>query len=380
VSASTITGGGSVVGADLKKTLVELPTSANLDFVLDPQGLVAAFKEDGGSDGEPVDLSKITPSGTIEMVSNVGAAFINMSSFPVQVEVSATLTGQAISTTSANVTSNTANNAALDIIVSAGVVDDENKTDDFAAHSTPVVAIEQLGSVAQTANFALLKSEYTVTQSGTAPNYTYSSALKTGEAGDGSKIQLDGTINHNANWSAYMGADATRSIGVSIVFNVFELAPAGALEDLEAVEAQMVLVANLTTNAYRLLNSTGVGALAPAKASSALTFTPAVGFGPLSGLIISGNTATLTISRAVVGTNDAFLVPFGFGAGNYTITPTFISATGASAAPFASKATGGIAIQLATIAGWGTDTPNPIIITLNSSPTAAYTLNIVFTA
>jgi hypothetical protein len=272
-SATTVTGDGDVVGANLKKTLVELPTSANMNFILDPQGLVAAFK---ASDGDPVDLSSITPSGTIEMVSNVGAAFINKSSFPVQVEVSATLTGNAVSTDAASVAGDTANNAALDIIVSADKVDDDNKTEEFAAHTTAVKAIEQLDTV-KTANFALLKSEYTVTQSGESPNFTYTSALKEDEKGDGTKIQLAGLINEKADWTAFMGANPASKIGVSIAFKVFELAPdseTSAIDDMTKLETVMRAGTNVTANAYGLLSAAGVTAITTAKAAAELTLVP----------------------------------------------------------------------------------------------------------
>jgi hypothetical protein len=178
-----------------------------------------------------------------------------------------------------------------------------------------------------------------------------------------------------------MGATPTSTIGVNIAFKVFELAPHAAttaIDTLTKLETEMREAANVTANAYALMSTGGVTALATAKAAAELELVPPVGFLPLSGLVISGNTATLTVSRATYGSNAAFLVPFAFGAGDYGITPTWITAGGSSAATFASKTTGGIAINLQAMNAWGNITLNPMIIRLGSTPHVDYTLQVEF--
>ncbi|MCL2018181.1 MAG: hypothetical protein FWG70_00350 [Oscillospiraceae bacterium] len=301
--AFELEGDGDVVGADLKKVLVELPTSANMNFMLDPQGLAS---QDYDSE---VILTNLNPDGKIVMQSKAGALFVNKSSFPVVVEVDAKLTGHATSVIESAVDSNTLNNVSFNIVASAAKTTDAAA--DFAAADTAVNAITVLDEAGKKANFALQSAVYVVEQEGTAPDYTYDISLKSGEAGDGTKIQLAGKINTKADWSDFTGKEATKKVGVAIKFTVFEI-PTGDVgtdgatknDTIPALNALMRVSPNEVENAYALLPASGstimslLGSTPPA-----LELAPPEGFAKSS----------MSYSEAGTVANQWFAVDFGYG-------------------------------------------------------------------
>jgi len=301
---SEIEGQGKTVVTNLKATLVTLPTSVALNFTLDPQGLESATYTSG-----KIDVSALVPNANIITSNKAGALVVNRSSYPIVVTVSAKATGNAVAVAdSTALNANTNNNVLLWVNSSAATTNITTSTTNFAG---TVKAIDALNATDKNAFFALKRAEYEVTQAGTDPNYTYSIALKASENGDGTKIQVGGQINLNADWSDYAKPVSPKTVGIAVKFSFAE----GTGDAVDFTTA-----GNYVSGAYGLINTDVVTVTPPA---------PTRGFtGSSSSSIVSGNWASnipfefggLTISSVTLSPST----PLASGT-NYTTTSNSIS-------------------------------------------------------
>jgi len=291
-----ITGDGSTVMTDMKKTLVELPTGNTMGFTLDPQGLASA-----NYSGGKIDASDLVANEDIVLTNKKGAMVVNKSSYPIVVTVSAKATGDAIPVVDDTaLKADTKNNVLLWVEAStAKTAGSTAATTDFAG---TVKAIDALSKTDKQAYFALEPAVYEVTQSGTDPDYTYAIALKTGEDGDGTKIQIGGQINIKADWSDYAKTTDPKKVGVAIKFTYAE----GTGDAVDFSTA-----ANYITDAYRLIDTTKV-TVTPA--SSGPSFSPAAGTWALN-----DSDKTYTISLGT-GADAAASIDFPNSTVKYTTT------------------------------------------------------------
>lgn len=217
----TITGTGDTEYINLEIYSVILPTSANLDFMIDPQGLLD-IKE-----GETVDLDDLK-GGTV--ISTATPKVINNSAVDIKLSIKLQGTGDATfvafdtdtEKTVAKVTADDATNVLLYAVPSsANIVKTET---DYAASSKGFI----IGSTESTINFVLAAAKYEVKND----NGEYKATPKA-ETGSGTAIKLGGYVNGKADWTAYTGTP-TKNVGVSAVFS-FEKASAA---DSEATQVE----------------------------------------------------------------------------------------------------------------------------------------------
>lgn len=230
----TLTGGGTVDYVPTRIWDVELPTAGtDLDFLLDPQGLLASTRVNIG--GQVV----IVPSADSRILpTSEGAQVLNFSSYPVNlnVEFSASANGMDFITPSGTLASaitavnaGTAPRALLYLVPSAeGITEAWGTTDEFDAYGA--VRAFGIGTDARNLVFHLPAAEYQF-----VPNPTYPGAnvprflyeLVDDNIGVGTEFQVGGFVNRNASW------DGVSNIELEVVFTMSEDLVTGAATSAE---------------------------------------------------------------------------------------------------------------------------------------------------
>jgi len=209
---------------------VTLPTANCFNFVVDPQGILAAT--DPGTYGE-----EKYPGGTIGYIvptEGAGAYINNKSSVPIKLTVKAYVESDDATGAPSTVNLLSAEQSGLvhsgidnNIWLTMDITNDSLDVTTFADESfirtetvNPyVVTIDQNGKPADGTNgealitFALYGAAYEFT--GTPGNYAYT--MKAGEKGDSVGLRISGFANAYADWSAYTGSSG-EDIIVKTVF------------------------------------------------------------------------------------------------------------------------------------------------------------------
>lgn len=214
---------------------VTLPTANCFNFVVDPQGILAATDPDNyGEEKYPGGTA-----GYIVPVEGTGAYINNRSSVPIKLTVKAYVESDDATGAPSTVNLLSAERSGFvhsgidnNIWLSMDVTNDKLDVTTFVDESfiktetvNPyVVTIEQNGKTADGTeeealiSFALYGAAYEFT--GTPGSYAY--AMKAGETGDSVGLRLSGFANAYADWSAYTG-DAGEDIIVKTVFEFNQL-------------------------------------------------------------------------------------------------------------------------------------------------------------
>lgn len=256
--STDVTTEGNVNYVDTTIYSVTLPTANCFNFIVDPQGILAAT--DSTNYGE--DKYPGGTAGYIIAEEGTGAYINNKSSVPIKLTVKAYVesddsTGapSTVNLLSAEqsglVHSGIDNNMWLAFDITNDTLDVTtflNETSIKTESVNPyVVTISQNGQPAAGTDeealisFALYGAAYEFT--GTPGNYAYS--MKSGETGDSVGLRLSGFANAYADWSAYTGTGAEKII-VKTVFDfdrlstdygaaAFDGRAHGALADTEAL-------------------------------------------------------------------------------------------------------------------------------------------------
>ena len=204
-TGETITGTGDVSYVDTTIYSVTIPTTAAIDLVVDPQGL-------SGLEGTATAEELAEYAGKITCATK--PLITNLSSVPAKVSVKLTLTGDATGvTTVAAVDDDTtkAENVLLYAVPSA--VDTEGNAENYVASAKGIV----LSSTDATVNFVLPAAAYNYVE-GATENDPATYELVDGETGHGTALAFEGYVNKHADWSAYAGDSASKSIGMTAVF------------------------------------------------------------------------------------------------------------------------------------------------------------------
>jgi hypothetical protein len=241
-------GDGDTTYVDTKIYSVVLPTSAAWDFILDPQGLIGAFRANGettdpltnvgAADSLPAEgvtaaalatyAGKIIPGSTVPI-------FQNRSSYNVELGVSIRVTGDAnivaasadvspvlgATPSPAEIAAAAANNVLLNVQLQENSVNTNVLTTPltFAAATTPTeVALDNDG---KTLSFILAGANYVFTYDAT-DGFDYERVPTS--YGNGTALQLGGEVNRNANWEDF--AKGTDEISVEAKFSLAETATA----------------------------------------------------------------------------------------------------------------------------------------------------------
>jgi hypothetical protein len=251
-----IKGDGDTTYVDTKIYSVVLPTSAAWDFILDPQGLIGAYRANNET-ADPltnVGLANSLPTDGVTAAALVPYAgriipgttvpvFQNRSSYNVALGVSIRVTGDAtiVATTGevaptatppvdpenptalelAAIAAETANNVLLNVQLQENTVNTNvlAATPAFAAATAPVeVALDNPG---KTLSFILAGANYVFTGD---PTDGFDYERVTDSYGNGTALQLGGLVNRNANWEDF--ADGADKIGVEVKFSLAETATA----------------------------------------------------------------------------------------------------------------------------------------------------------
>jgi hypothetical protein len=293
--SSTATGEGDTTYLDTEVYSVLLPTSANLDFTLDPLGLLDV------APGESKDLSAL-PSGKI--ISDTIVGVLNKSSVDIELTIGLKITGDAtVVAAEADADDDTDNNVFMAVRPSKIVIDDSmigTLSKPGATLASGAAGAFPLNDTGYVLNFLLGKAAYVVTNTDGERTYDY----KTGVAnGVGTAITFEGAVNPTADWSAY--AAGTKSVGLAAVFS-FEKADKTAHAYLaqadlqDSTPADIVGLKQKTASAvtipeptYGFKTSAGLSAIN----NSGNISDPIGGANPLAG------TATFTIDAATLAAN-----------------------------------------------------------------------------
>ena len=203
---STITASGDVSYVDTKVYNVVLPTSASTQLVVDPQGITQL--ENG-----QVATAEQLASGA-GLITCVNTPIVkNLSSIPMKISVEMTAAGDATYVTADNsVNSGDVENVLLYAVPSATDATDE---DTYNASTTGIV----LTKTAAKAEFILDAAAYNFSKDSSG-NVTYEAI--SGDVGHGTGLKFGGYVNKNADWSAYAGASASKSISMTAKFSFDE--------------------------------------------------------------------------------------------------------------------------------------------------------------
>ncbi|MDR1246041.1 MAG: hypothetical protein LBK57_03325 [Clostridiales Family XIII bacterium] len=213
---TTVTGAGDVNYLDLDIYAVSLPTSANLNFTLDPQGLTEI------EDTKSVSLSDLKGG---RIIPSAPALVTNNSSKNVKVSIK--LTGITNAGTAPNISTaqfiswsgsdkatidsvniGTANNVLL-YAAPSGVDITASNVFIPADKGYVVTAVD----ANQTLTFVLDSAEYTV-----ANNSGVYTATPDAGTGHGTGILIGGYVNKNADWSHFSAASNPSTVSVQAVF------------------------------------------------------------------------------------------------------------------------------------------------------------------
>jgi hypothetical protein len=195
--ASPVTGDGSIEYVDTDVPLrVSLPTSAALDFTLDPQGLLGL-----ALDGEGKTLADLEEFAGAVIFVDGAPVVVNESAVPVALSVALQITGDATATAESAVDTGTANNIFIGAVASAESVNDEDATrEDFAGFLQMQLTGSALAPV-----FVLDNATYKVFST-TNDGYTYELVPDTGS---GTQLKLVGACNPDADWSDFVDKPGT---------------------------------------------------------------------------------------------------------------------------------------------------------------------------
>lgn len=235
LSMGAVTAFAADVSGDGETTWVEedidgmlLPTSQNWTFVLDPQGLVGAYRDrlNNGLDFDAgVTKAQLSAYAGRILANDYSPVLVNESSYPVLLGVDIQIVGDdddfiivddqadvetSPTDTDKNILLNV--NLAKDSVATAGVT--------FA--TAGVTVDEPLDAETKTLEFVLEAPEYVFT-SANGEDFDY--ILPAGTAGFGTQLQLGGYINQNADWSDYIGDTPSKTISVEATFSVDKATP-----------------------------------------------------------------------------------------------------------------------------------------------------------
>jgi hypothetical protein len=348
----TVTGTGGIVYVDTTRYIVTLPTSAEWDFTLDPQGLV------GLEPGQTVPQADLEGAAGRIVAGAAAPTIINRSSVPITLTASITPTAAAGSgvaptlvTTVAAVDTGTNMNVLLTVVSSAINVNDPAPAPFEGTHAVPLA----VSGTAQSFTYLLDGADYQYTN--IAGDISFE-RIPTSN-GNGTSLQLAGFVNKDADWSNF------GSLGVTAVFS-FSRATAGEISGFDAtkVDEAFGLFGSYTT-------VSGVEVVTPGSI---------VGTGPTGfiGVTVPDTASRITLTAAV---ND-FIIPFRFNNLTVRAVDNIPLATGV-ASPFPQAGTS----NRYSVTGAGTVSGHFVITLINTSArTVRITLsnnsvyNIVFNA
>jgi|GEM_PF-2771327 len=230
-----ITGDGETTYIETDKFLVVLPTADNWDFILDPQGLVGAYRAsqlpglsasetnlfvDGATDEDLKDFAGKIIAGDYAPTAQ------NRSSFEVSLGVDVKVTGDVNTVSSAGAVE-AGDNTDENIFITA-ILAKEAVTTNIV--STPVkfatgsdldglVAVP-LDKSGQTLSFLLENADYVYTGN---ESQGFSYDKKSDSFGYGTQLSLGGFVNKNANWTAYTlasNANGAKTVGIDAKFSL----------------------------------------------------------------------------------------------------------------------------------------------------------------
>jgi hypothetical protein len=209
-----VPGTGGTVYVDTEIYSVVLPTSANLNFTLDPLGLL------GIGNGSSAALAGLDGG---KIVSNGIAGALNKSSVDIELTVGFKITGNATVVAAANIEDDTANNVSISVRPSKTNVDDSKlptllKLGDSVTGATlaeGAAGAFEIDSTGYALNFLLEGAAYVVKN--TEGVYSYIYDPDTSPNGNGTAITIEGLVNSKADWTDYV--DGTKSVGLAAVFS-----------------------------------------------------------------------------------------------------------------------------------------------------------------
>ncbi|MCL2633230.1 MAG: hypothetical protein FWD34_01815 [Oscillospiraceae bacterium] len=207
---------------------VLLPTTLAWDFILDPQGLVGAYRS--GTVGSENALASATPEQLAPFAGKIipGTAFPvvqNRSSYDVALSVDIKVTGDAVVVASASSVSPasgedgaTANNVLLEVDIATAAI--TSNIVETAVTTFPASTVSQtLDDKGKSLSFVLGAANYVFSATGTPPVFSY--ARNADSFGNGTALQLSGEVNKNADWSAFVGdAPTTKKVGIDAKFTI----------------------------------------------------------------------------------------------------------------------------------------------------------------
>lgn len=213
-SEKEITGEGDTTYVDTDKFEVILPTDNNWDFVLDPQGLIGAYKAGlfaaGATAG--VTAAQLSPYVGKIIAGDYAPVAVNLSSYKVTLGVDIKIGGDAITVaTSGVLEADDKNNILINALLS-----DSSVTDPVATFGVTNPVTIPLTAAEQTLGFVLNAPQY-VYNTVDGVDFTYD--LADGEDGYGTQIQLGGLVNKTADWSAFKSG-GTKEVTVTSKFNL----------------------------------------------------------------------------------------------------------------------------------------------------------------
>lgn len=207
-----VSGNGDAYYVDTTIYDVVLPTTATLNFKMDPQGLLDL------SDGTAATLASLSANaGLIRTSVSSAPSIINKSSMPISLTVSLNVAVKAkkdiVMSSVSQVNAGVSNNVVLYVVPSK---DSISQASAYASSGKGILlTTAALSSEAayDSIDFLLGSSTYTVSRNGATYTYKYSG----GATGTG--FQVGGYVNKNADWSAFDGSTPTKTLGIKAVFN-----------------------------------------------------------------------------------------------------------------------------------------------------------------
>lgn len=249
---------GSIVNRDVFKATV--PTTIDLGFKLDPQGLVDLAT---GSSATVDDLSG--SAGKIIFANDNSIIVRNKGTVPLAVtttvKITDGVTGQAAGTPNGVVLVDSANDvntgSALNMHFTMTPAATINASGDAI---TGLASSYAVGASGLTKAFKVNTTEYTYYKDA-ADNVTYIPVA--GATIDAIGFELAGTINKDADWSSFAGATPANTIGLQVIYGIEQLA--GAYND--------AVTDPVNTAAHGLLKDVPAGGGSGSGAVTSFTFT-----------------------------------------------------------------------------------------------------------
>lgn len=311
---------GNVNYVDTVKYIVTLPTTANLDFALDPQGLSTI------SDGQTVSEGALANSEG-KIVSTKQTYVKNASSVPIKLSAKFYITDGAgaaptdVSIVSQNTSvSNNTRSLYLEILTGTaeGVSANNYVSTNFVSANSGAPITATTAASATEVLYQLDKADYAFHNDGTvsAPVYEYVLDTNVSDNYDCTYFTVSGSVAKDADWSAYAGDTKTKSLKLNAVFTFTPL-------------NSFVSAANSGT-AYRLvttassLDETASGSTTQSKTSSGAAVTYNI-TSPVTSVTVQKSTATSP--AAVTSTR------YSQTASTITFTTDWVTALKTAAAP-----------------------------------------------